>query len=207
MLLTLVLAAVALVASVGYMAFTARLSGGGYFAPLLDKKGKEKGIMPYNLTWLPELFFTLPFGLTALWMYGEWWQGLLAWAGAYIFMQSGHGTAYHMGFYPQEALKIDPKTGQRRVQKLSMIVDPICKLFKKPLGGFWYCSLFMGLKGFLIAASVPVAALILAVLWPVGYYYGWKLHNNVKGEVEHYSGAGAGLALWFACLLHFLMIS
>jgi hypothetical protein len=197
-----------------YGAFTARLSGGGFFAPILNKKGeidpntgKDKGgKSPFNLTWLPEVTFAAMFAVGNYVVFEIWWLALLSLVWSYLWMQTGHGTAYHMGFYPEEALKIDPKTGKRRVQTLSPVIDPLCKAIGAPLGGPVYCWLFMGLKGFLIALPVLPAALMNLVFWPLSYWIGWARFNNVKGEVETISGTLAGAAVVSGCYLLITML-
>lgn len=191
------------------MGVLARMAGGGIGARHLDK---------VKLTWLPELLFAAPFGycayLTALDMIpnsaGAFWVGIMGAAWSYLWMQTGHGTAFHMGRRPHIA------QGARK-QTLSAIVDPICEGFYKriyykkmtwtndgkwitlrwkgmgwKLGEWQYCWLFMGLKGVLIGLPAFPFGLILGVLWPAAYAYG---HQKRIGTDEFLTGVYAGLVV------------
>lgn len=195
------LAAAAAAVLVAIQSITARMAGGGL--------GAQK--LPEWLTWLPELFFALAIGAA---IYVGHPEGIrlafdipyvlkldfyltrdgataLSSTWSYLWMQTGHHTAYHMTLNPAAALE--------RKQTLSVIVDPICKLLNQPLGGTFYCWLFMGLKGVLIHAPLGLFALPAAVLWPLAYYLGRKVipryfpRFDGGAAAELFSGAFSGL--------------
>lgn len=90
---------------------------------------------------------------------------------SYFGIETGHGTAYTMGRNPGIA-----QSGRK--QFLSKLVDPICKAFKKPLGGTFYSWLFMGLKGLWIGLAAFPCGIALAVLWPLAYEIGWQCRER-----------------------------
>lgn len=150
------------------MSILARMAGGG--------------IWPNRPSGLAELLFATPIGIA---YGGASVMGGLAIAWTYLFMQTGHGTAFAMGRHPEYA-----QNGRK--QFLSRFIDPICMAIRKPLGGMFYCWAFMGLKGLLIGIPVAPYGLFLAVLWPLGYELGYRIENTSKyGELI--SGAFAGL--------------
>lgn len=169
------------------MAVLARASGGGLFATSL----------PDKLGFLPELAFGAVFGLVFHMEHGGLLLPLLAAVWSFLWMETGHGTAFHMGRRPSEALS-------GRKQTLSVVIDPLCRAVGAPLGGKFYGWAFMGLKGALIGLPVAPAGLLLAVLWPLAYFVGMYLlwepeEDNGRGDVaELLSGAFAGLILGLA---------
>lgn len=183
------IAAAVAAAIVAFQSVVARMSGGGL--------GAQK--LPEWLTWLPEVFFALTIGVAAGYEHGLWWVGAIASVWAYLWMQTGHGTAFHMGTNPAEA------QGTRK-QTLSIIVDPVCKLFNQPLGETFYCWLFMGLKGLLIHAPLGLYALPAALLWPLAYHIGRRFVPRYLSAAdggaaaELLSGAFSGLLIAFYIL-------
>jgi hypothetical protein len=174
-----------------------------------DIRGVSKGgIMPFNMTWLPELLFAfviafssirglevfaqnMSFGLTFL-----IWTCLSAWS--YIWMQTGHAA-----ILPWD--KIKKIFTLARDNTLTPVVHFICKItgIKYMAGGKYteaYVWAFAAVKGFLI--GLPVGGFVLAVLWPLGYEIGSHAKNKLNGKVswdihmvsEGASGAGAGIA-------------
>lgn len=158
------------------MAFLARASGGGIK-------------LPAAVAWAPEALFALVIGIVAYKIHGPVW-GCIGAATSYIFMQTGHGIAYHMGRNPKSAQGL-------RKQTLSIIVDPICKALGWTLGERPYCYLFMGLKGLGIGLAVAPWGLLMALLWPLAYDIG-RIRNNETAEFL--SGAAMGGVLWLALL-------
>lgn len=153
------------------LSILARASGGGLFANL---------VFPF----LPEMMFGFVLNL-ALLKGGHWIMYIIASLVSYGWMETGHGTAYMMGK--------DPSLAQSgRKETLSPLVNSICLLFKKPLGGAFYCWIFMGIKGFLIGFTLPVYGALLAVLWPLSYYIGNRIFNR-NDVAEYLSGLSAGL--------------
>lgn len=156
------------------MAILARASGGGIK-------------LPAAVAWLPEALFALVIGIVAYKIHGPVWASVGALT-SYIFMQTGHGIAYHMGRNPKAA------QGTRK-QTLSIIVDPICKALGWTLGERPYCYLFMGLKGLGLGLAIAPWGLLMAILWPLAYDIG-RIRNN--DCAEPLSGAAMGGVLWLA---------
>jgi hypothetical protein len=158
------------------MAFLARLAGGGF--------GMAKTAGKFHM--LPECLFGLVFGLAACWNWGMY-AAVIATIWAAAWMQTGHGTALHMGYMPRTAFA-------GRKQTLSRVVDPICKRMGWALGSAEYCWLFMGLKGLLIGLAAFPCGLWLALLWPLSYWIGQVTKKAALKEIL--SGACAGLVIW-----------
>lgn len=189
------------------MAILSRMAGGGFYAHLFNKRGAVDdnghdlgGIMPVNLTWVPELAFACFFGGAAYQttatlcpasnLYIDILSATIGTAWSYLWMQTGHGTAYTMGNNPNIA-----QSGRK--QTLSYVIDPLCRLFKQPLGGTFYSWVFMGLKGLLIGLPAFPFGLALAILWPQAYKIGWMTQKGDRataiGEIA--SGLFAGLLI------------
>lgn len=163
-----------------YMAVSARAAGGGLFN-LNGAWGK-----------LPEFAFALAFGVAAFHLLPSLVLAGASVAWSFAWMESGHGTAFHMGRRPQEA------QGARK-QFLSPVIDAACKRLGAPLGGRVYCWLFMGLKGALIGLPAFPYGLALAFLWPATYEVGrllqdWKIVKD-GAYCEWLSGAAAGAVI------------
>jgi len=147
---------------------TARQAGGGLGAQYLDR---------FKITWLPEAVFALCLGWVAAqsWSFPHQFGYPFVFAvsslWSYIWMQTGHGTAFHMGLNPKEA------QGTRK-QTLSAVVDPICKKLGWTLGEFNYCFLFMGIKGLLTALPLGPLALLNFLAWPMAYIIGRYRFNS-----------------------------
>lgn len=196
-----------------YMTAMSRLSGGGLGAHLLNKKGavdesgKDKGgIMPVDLSRLPEVLFGAGFGATILLISTNWYVAAAATVWAFAWMETGHGTAYTMGRNPALATRIDQKTGKPRKQTLSIVIDLLCDIFRQPLGGAFYSWTFMGLKGLLIGLAAFPFGIGLAILWPLAYEIGWRSSENFRRKTnlceteigEYISGFFAGLVLFLS---------
>lgn len=165
-----------------YMAITSRMAGGG--------------VCPQRPAQLSEILFALPVGIAAGMAHGLW-CGLACWVWSYAWMQTGHGTAFHMSTGENEA-------AAGRKEFLSPVIDPLCRVLGQPLGGSFYCWAFMGLKGLLIHLPLGLLALPGAVLWPACYFIGNrvlpKLLPSVDGAevAEYLSGASAGFLVGVA---------
>lgn len=170
-----------------FFSLLAHFAGGSLGAHKLNKKGAVNpetgkdygGVMPFKMTLLPEIVFGL---LTAIAV--GWDRSLLvfalAWINTFFAFNTGHGTI------------LDPREAVRgRKQFLSWVVDPLCRLFRKPLGGAFYHWTFMGLKGLWIGAFIFPYGLPLAYLWPAAYRY-FK-----GGNKELASGAAFGACIGF----------
>ena len=154
------------------MSIFSRMSGGGLGARHLPKG-------------LPELLFGFCFAINAYVHFGPI-VSILAWIAALLFMQTGHGTAFHMGRHPEYAID--------RKQFLSSFVDPLCRFLKITIGSAAYCWIFMGLKGALIGISGGYQGLLLGILWPLSYEISWRLRNGTALG-EWLSGVSAGMIL------------
>jgi hypothetical protein len=165
-----------LLSLIALMAILARASGGGM--------GMSK--VPSKFHMLPECLFGLVFGAAACWNAGIF-AGIAATISAAAWMQTGHGTAMHMGYLPKTA-----QSGRK--QTLSSIVNPICARLGWPLGRAAYCWLFMGLKGLLIGLAAFPWGVSLALLWPLSYWIGQVLNKGYLKEIL--SGSCAGLVIW-----------
>lgn len=178
-----------------YMAILAAEAGGSlWVAHYLNKKGATGddgrdlgGVMPFDLTWLPEFFFSLGF-VYALWPLVGWWS-LIALPWCYIWMQTGHANALPWGRGGH-----DPD----RTNTLSPIVKWLCDAFNIKYYGVNFARLFMAVKGFLI--TLPVGGFSGFIFWPLGYEIGNRIGKHVYAEL--FSGAGAGISI-----LLFLIIS
>jgi len=159
-----------------YMSAMAHICGGGLVK------------VPDALKKVPKFLFGLGFGVASYSLHGSLWLAALATLISGFWMDTGHGTAWEMGFDPSEA-----QSG--RQEFLSPLIDPLTKALGLPLGGVFYCWAFMALKGALIGLSVQPFGLLLGVLWPLAYYLGelsWKA-GAVWDWQEIISGAYAGL--------------
>jgi hypothetical protein len=186
------------IAVVLLMAALARMAGGGLGAHILNKKGavdslgRDKGgALPYNLTFLPEVAFGAVFGVMFDFKHSfHGWEHFYAIAAAgwsYYWLEAGHGIAMHMGRRPRLA------QGKRK-QRLSFIIDPLCRAIGAPLGGLVYCWAFMGLKGLLIGLPAAPFGLLLAFLWPAAYHVERHYIRDFKWS-EYLSGGSAGLVI------------
>jgi hypothetical protein len=174
-----------------YMAAAARMSGGGLGAAFLNKRGdrdengKDKGgVMPVNLSFLPEVAFGLGFGWGLHQVVGGLWFPLLAAAWSYAWMETGHGAVLQWGNDPAAA------QGTRR-HALTPVVDFLARCLGYEIGSRAYCRLFMAVKGFLI--GLPVGGLPLAALWPLAYES--KSYTKNHALTETLSGAFAAIAI------------
>jgi len=79
-----------------FQGVVSRMSGGGLGAHHLDK---------FNITWLPEILFSVPFGvalgfatqLLGIPVYSSIGLGIVAMAWSYIWMQSATAPGYSLG--------------------------------------------------------------------------------------------------------------
>lgn len=189
----------------------------------LSNEGKDKGgIMPFNLTFLPELLFGMiigwcgvqvvqnltPMDITTIdWTLNLYFLTITApvanWlfiafsAWAYIWMQTGHAA-----ILPWD--KADKRTTRSRDNTLTPVVHFLCRItgITYISGGKYteaYVWAFAAVKGFLI--GLPVGGLPLAGFWPLGYEIGSHAKNHLAGASwdlhmvsEGSAGAGAGLS-------------
>lgn len=179
---------------IAYMAITARMSGGGLGAKYLNKKGDQSGVMPFDLTFFPEVMFAAGFAAAV----GQFsvWASFIVLAWCYIWMQTGHGIVLPWG----EKL---PEHDRNRTQTLSPVVDFLADILgiqKTQADGYSrtlnYCRLFMAVKGFLI--GLPVGGFITALGWPLAYEIGARLRPVTRYShniAELATGIVAGLSI------------
>lgn len=208
------------------MAVLASLSGGSFpFSQLLhgrdevyDDGSSKGGLMPFNMTWLPELLFAVVIGFSSVRGFENLgvdmsflrffavWAGTMAWA--FLWMQTGHAA-----ILPWD--KVDTRPEMSRDNTLTPFVRWLCDLLKiewfrykpgldggndYPVYTEAYVWTFAGVKGFLI--GLPVGGVLLAGLWPFGYEIGSHAKNHLADKTgvdlhivsEGAAGAGAGIA-------------
>lgn len=172
-----------------FQGIMARMAGGGLGAHHLDK---------FKITWLPELIFSIPFGvafgyattLLNIPEYSSIGLGILGMAWTYIWMQSATAPGIHWGkgaYNPNRTSTLKPfvdflNTMSIRKWKIGPRYDPSTAA---------YCRLYMGVKGFLI--GLPVGGFPLAILWPLSYEIGNRFNSHALAEFL--SGIGAGIAI------------
>lgn len=161
-----------------YMSVMARICGGGIVQ------------VPPALKKVPKYLFGLGFGLASYHLHGHIWLAALATIFSGLWMDTGHGTAYEMGYNPAVA-----QSGRKEF--LSAIIDHVTKAAGKPLGGLFYCVAFMCLKGLLIGLPAQPFGLWIAIMWPWGYMLGeLKWRDGAKWDwQEIISGIYAGLVV------------
>jgi len=211
-----------------WMAFLSRLSGGGFFAPLLNKRGAVGddgkdlgGVIPFiSLSMLPEIIFGITMGAFFFYVLhycgvpewqlitrggqyaiGPWVSGIISLAVAvrcYLWMETGHGIVLPWG-------GLLPYAQRFRTQTLSPVVDWLADklgIQKVQEDGYSrtlnYCRLFMAVKGLLI--GLPFGGLILMVWWPAAYEMGARLRGKVKFDSHALTEmvAGAGTGVQIA---------
>lgn len=170
-----------LVLIVVYMALMARLSGGGLFADRVWSR-------------LPELLFTLPFGVVAHHLTDSYTLSSLAWFCSYFAMEMGHGTFYKMKGYDDHN-RPDPNVP--RIQTLERIFRPVYNLTGWSIHSPKYSWFMMAIKGLLIGLPAFPYGLTLTVLWPLAYYAGKHDGQDTKTG-EWLSGVFAGLVIYMS---------
>lgn len=178
----------------------------------VDDSGRDKGgISPVNLTWLPELAFAVVIGFCAMRGYENLGFALtfggsfIVWAAAviwsYMWMQTGHAA-----ILPWD--NVDKQDTRARDNTLTPFVHFLCRVLgiRFISGGKYtesYVWAFAAVKGFLI--GLPVGAVPLAVLWPLGYEIGSHAKRraghgpydmHVVSELSSGMGAGIACVLW-----------
>lgn len=152
------------------MSILSRMAGGGFYKAKYDWQDR-----------IPEILFAFPFAYVA-YLHSPW-LALPAYVSTFLAMETGHGTAFGMGFAPI------PTREQRR-----QFLDNVIELFydKRDVT---YCWIFMGLKGAWIGLALFPFGLPLILLWPLSYYIG---RRTVYEVAEYLSGFFAGCACAYA---------
>lgn len=185
----------------GTMGGLARAAGGGLGAHKLNQKGAideatgldKGGVMPVNLSMLPEALFASilasPVLATSLWWI---WPALAA--GGFLAMETGHGIVLPWGGKLAEVYR-------NRKQRISPIVDWLADRFgiqktnaddgySRTIG---YCRLFMAVKGLLIGLACLPAGILLVALWPLYYEAGVRIKSDALRE--WWTGGAAGMCV------------
>lgn len=179
------------------MPILARMSGGGFGAKLLNKKGAKNadgsdkgGVMPVNLSMVPEILFGAMFGVavtlaTPVWLSWYWdvliFLTVTGWS--WGWMETGISPALQWGKRPEEATTVE--------RDLTPVINFLAPRLGVRLGSRAWCWLWMAVKGFLI--GMPVGGFLLAVLWPASYDL--KVYTKSHSLTEVVSGLGAGLSI------------
>lgn len=161
------------------MAFLARLSGGGMFAPKIWSR-------------LPEVLFAVPFGVYAWIEYG-WYWGVVGFVCSCYAMEMGHGTFYAMNGYNDHNRESD----KPRIQTLEKVFRPLYIRLGGNIMKPAYSWYMMAIKGMLIGLPAAPWGLLLAALWPLSYWIGHRVEKNAEVS-EWVSGMAAGLVLALA---------
>lgn len=153
------------------------------------------GGMPKGFGGFPEILFGFIIGAAVLYNTNSVIAGLLAWIWSWLWMESGHGNAYHDG------TKKDAFS-DRFQAPIDYIVRPICKLLKWEIRGTAYCRLFMAFKGLMIGLPLFPYGLLLAPAWTASYAISFRVLKRDSMPAEWISGAAAG-----ACVALYLGLS
>lgn len=162
------------------MGVLGRLAGNGFGAK-------------FGMKWLPEILFTIPFGVALGWAVGNPFLSIPAAFVSYLGMESS--TWYFLRWKKHS----DPNL--TRGGTVKPIVDFFAKLCGYKIGDEGYAWIGAAVKGFII--GLPVGGVFTAILWPIGYEIG----SHAKGRVEKFgikdshavsefmSAAGGGLSI------------
>lgn len=140
----------------------------------------------WNVAWLPEFLYALPFGIAVFFASGSFLLSLLSVAISYAGMQSA--TWYFLRWQTHD----DPNT--TRGGTLKPVVDFIAGQFGYHLGSEGYAWVGAAVKGFII--GLPVGGVLTALLWATSYEIG--SHTQGKNAVSEFlSAAGGGISIIF----------
>lgn len=112
----------------------------------------------------------------------------------YFAIELGHGVALGMG-------AMNPQAAGRR-QSISWLVDLVNKLPRYEYQSRAWCSLYFGVKGFLIGLCMLPMGIVLAALWPVCYRTKQTWMHLHGTELAEYL---TGYALMLSILLNMLL--
>jgi len=146
------------------------------------------GGMPKKLSGLPEIVFGAVIGAAVFYHTGNPIAGLLSWIWSWLWMETGHGNAYHDGT-EKDAFP------DRFQAPIDYVVRPICKLLKWDIRGTAYCRLFMAIKGLVIGLPLFPYGLALAPLWAASYAISFRVLKRGSMPAEWLSGAAAGVCI------------
>jgi len=149
------------------MGILARLAGTGF--------GSK-----FGMSWLPELIFSIPFGVAA----GTVANLLGCDLTVSLFITAISAAISYGGMQSATWMFLDWE-GERapnlnRKSTLKPIIDYIAKLMGYKLGDEGYAWVAAGVKGFII--TLPVGGVIGTILWPLGY----ELGSHARGRVERF---------------------
>lgn len=170
------------------MAWAHRLHGGGW--PSSWSRAVSTGI------------YALVFALANYYIYDLWQLALLSALVSGWGLSKGHGNVYEMegvNVTNDEPEWLERYGGRWAWRKLERWTG-------KDIYTPEYSWFIMGLKGLIIGLPVAPVGVALALLWPAGYWFGFVYRDKDDGTVEWASGAGAGLVVFLAVLLHLFLI-
>jgi len=170
------------------MGILARLAGTGF--------GSK-----WNVPWLPELIFAIPFGTAFAWainLTGTHFGWVL------LALVAGVSTSY--GFMQSATWSFlrwdngDKNPNLTRSFTLKSLVDLIARQLNYKLGDEGYSWVSASVKGFMI--GLPIGGVFTAILWPIGYEIG----SHARGRVDKWfnphavaevaAGIGGGISIY-----------
>lgn len=166
-----------------YQAVMSRLSGNGFGAK-------------WNVSWLPEFLFAIPFGLANAWAVDKFFG--FGWAIAALFIATAISYAgMQAGTWPMLRWVSHDDPNKDRSATIKPVADWIAARFGWALGDEGYSWVYAAVKGFLI--GLPIGGIPLMILWPLGYEIGSHARGRVSFDPhavsEASAGAGAGLSI------------
>ncbi len=146
--------------------------------------------------------------------WGELVSYTIAFAWAYVFIELGHGNAFHDGMsryaFPDRWQSLD-----YIVWPICLGVQWVCRLFYKQADigrrSTWYCRIFMGIKGLLIALPMAPHGLVMFVLWPLAYAICFQNQREVPPAkmstvvAEWMGGIFLGIPIAWIITRHFIV--
>lgn len=185
------------IAFISFMAWLARMSGGGAGSVwLVYHAGTKLGAFwAQQAARLPEILFGLCFGVANYLIFGDIAWAALAWGWSFIWMETGHGNYYHDGMLPTQYP--DTPGTLERYSGLHWLLPRI----GYPSRGKVYCRALMGLKWFLIGLPILSAAPMLAVLGPLAYAISFRVFRVDSEPAEWLSGFFAGWSIIAALVI------
>jgi hypothetical protein len=134
----------------------------------------------WNLAYLPEMIYSLPYGFALGWALYQFDLGFAQCISGFFvgsLISYGGMQAATWSFLRWESHS-DPNLN--RTSDLKFIVDWLASLFNYKLGDEGYSWISAGVKGFII--GLPVGGVFTAVLWALGYEIG----SHARGRVERF---------------------
>ena len=187
------------------------LAGGSFpYSYLLNKKGEaypngqdKRGIMPINLTFLPELLLAVFIGSVAVELYeavlgvfSHWVYFALLACTSFVSLMGINAATYGMLYWQNGGEAPD------REATIKPIVDFFAGKFGYKYGDEGYAWIWAAVKGFI--TTLPLGG-FGAILFPLGYEAGSHAEGRIKGDTNIYreflSYAAIGLLVGLIKLL------